>query len=311
MRIAVTTIALNEQKHVRRWAESAADADLLMIADTGSTDGTVAEAMLNDVLVYEISVSPWRFDTARNVGLALLPSDIDIVVTLDMDEVLTPGWRESLEAAPTADQYLYDYVWNWTENGEPNISFHGNKCHRRFGYMWKHPVHETLVRVDGKEPVSVHAGFGIHHHSDDSKPRSQYLPLLEQAVMESPEDDRIAHYYARELFFTGDWDRARVEFIRHLRLPSAVWPAERAQSYRYLAKMDDYPERWLLKAVAEDPSRREAWVDLVRFYSSHGLRREAAGVAARALSIDGRKFDYMTEAAAWDDEYVTSLVVDA
>ena len=40
MKIAVYTIALNEEKFVERWYESAKDADYLMIADTGSTDKT-------------------------------------------------------------------------------------------------------------------------------------------------------------------------------------------------------------------------------------------------------------------------------
>ncbi len=49
MRIAVYTIALNEEKHVKRWYESAKDADYLLIADTGSTDKTVeiAESLGN------------------------------------------------------------------------------------------------------------------------------------------------------------------------------------------------------------------------------------------------------------------------
>ena len=309
MRIAVTTIALDEERNVERWASSAAAADFLFIADTGSTDRTVEVARDLKVRCSPISVRPWRFDVARNTALALLPADIDVVITLDMDEVLAPGWRESLEAAPVADRYSYDYVWNWTEDGLPDVRFNGDRCHRRTGYLWRHPVHEVLVRSDGAYPPVVHAGFAIHHHADESKKRSQYLSLLRLAARESPLDDRIAHYYARELYFTGDWDGARTEFVRHLKLASAVWPAERAQSYRYLAKMDDYPERWLLKAVAEDPSRREAWVDLARLYSSKGMAMEAAGSASRALSITERAFDYMTESSAWDDLYLKSLLV--
>ena len=41
MKVAVYTIALNEEKHVQRWYDSAKDADYLLIADTGSTDKTV------------------------------------------------------------------------------------------------------------------------------------------------------------------------------------------------------------------------------------------------------------------------------
>jgi glycosyltransferase involved in cell wall biosynthesis len=306
VRIAVTTIALNEEKHVERWAESAADADLLMIADTGSTDATVIAAEDCGVEVGQVRVRPWRFDTARNAALALLPDDIDLVITLDMDEVLAPGWRDRIEAAPRARRLSYDYVWNWTEDEQPGVQFRGDRCHARFGYQWKHPVHEVLVATGSDDPA-VYAGFAIHHHADDTKPRSQYLPLLRRAVAEAPDDDRLAHYYARELYFTGDWAKAREEFIRHLGLPSAAWPPERAQSYRYLAKMDDYPERWLLKAVAEDPLRREPWVDLARLYARQGMGPESSGAAARALRITARPTDYMTEPEAWDDAALEAL----
>lgn len=308
MKVAVTTIALNEAKHITRWAEAADDADLLVIADTGSTDGTPDLARDHGVAVNEIRVRPWRFDTARNAGLALLPEDIDVIITVDMDEVLAPGWRANLESAPRVRRYGYNYVWSWTEDGQPDIQFQGDRCHSRFGYQWKHPVHEVLVPTTVKDQYIPHAGFSIHHYADNSKPRTHYLDLLQQAAQESPDDDRIAHYYARELYFSSQWERARLEFVRHLSLPSAIWAPERAQSYRYLAKMDDYPERWLLKAVAEDPNRREAWVDLAELYRGRREHQEAAGIAARALQITQRTFDYMTESHAWDDPYLKGFL---
>ena len=203
MRIAVVTIALNEEKHVIRWSESAADADLLSIADTGSTDNTVEAAQDLGIAVNTVRVRPWRFDVARNTGLALLPEDIDVVITLDMDEVLAPGWREALEAAPRVRRYGYDYVWSWTPDGQPDVQFQGDRCHARFGYRWKHPVHEVLVPTTVPDQYIPHAGFAIHHHPDDTKPRTHYLDLLQQAMLESPQDDRIAHYYARELYFAS------------------------------------------------------------------------------------------------------------
>ena len=44
MKIAVYTIAKNEQQFVERWQQSACDADSLHILDTGSTDQTVTAA---------------------------------------------------------------------------------------------------------------------------------------------------------------------------------------------------------------------------------------------------------------------------
>ena len=60
MRIAVYAIALNEAQFVERWAESAREADYLLIADTGSTDETEAIARRLGIEVARIGVRPWR-----------------------------------------------------------------------------------------------------------------------------------------------------------------------------------------------------------------------------------------------------------
>jgi glycosyltransferase involved in cell wall biosynthesis len=97
LKIAVSAISKNEEAFVQRFCDSAKDADLICIADTGSTDNTVQVALECGAKVHDICISPWRFDLARNAAIALLPRDIDIVISLDLDEVLEPGWREEIE----------------------------------------------------------------------------------------------------------------------------------------------------------------------------------------------------------------------
>ena len=105
MKIAVYTIALNEEQFVERWYESAKEADYLMIADTGSTDGMVEKAKALGIVCHTISVKPWRFDDARNAALALLPDDIDYCISLDMDELLAPGWRDEMEKVKRSEEH--------------------------------------------------------------------------------------------------------------------------------------------------------------------------------------------------------------
>lgn len=299
---------------LERWAASAAQADLLMLADTGSTTNSVTIARDLGIVVAPLSLRPFRFDHARNAGLAALSSDVDLVVKLDVDEVLAPGWRDALEATvaanPDATRFAYRYVWSHHPDGSEDVVFTTDHIHSRFGWFWRHPAHEALVRAAGlaeHAPIYV-PGLTIEHWPDATKSRSHYLQLLEQAVAETPDDDRMAHYYARELYFAGSWDAARVQFTRHLGLASARWPAERAASYRYLAIMDEYPERWLLHAVAEDPGRRESWVELADFYHRHRLPVAAAGAAARALLITERPEDYIASVDVWDDDRLVTLV---
>jgi tetratricopeptide (TPR) repeat protein len=301
MKIAVYTIALNEVGFVEKWAESAKDADYLLIADTGSTDGTIELADEMYVHTASISIKPWRFDDARNAALALLPPDIDYCIALDMDEVLVPGWREHLENMPTqTTRPRYKYTWNWNADGSPGLQYGGDKIHSRQGYRWKHPVHEVLT-TDRIQEVQHWVGLEIHHHADNSKPRSQYFPLLAQSVKEDPYDDRNAFYYARELFFYGKYEESIEEFKRHLSLPRAVWKPERAASMRYIARMSEKAAQrtWLLKAMEEDPGRREPLVDLAKHCYENKLWVASLEYAEQALAITEKPLDYLCEEFAW------------
>ncbi|MEI2419703.1 hypothetical protein V6O07_05470, partial [Arthrospira platensis SPKY2] len=96
MKICVYAISKNEEQFVKQFCESAKDADLILIADTGSIDGTVEQARACGAVVHEICITPWRFDKARDAALALIPRDIDVCISLDLDERLEPGWREEI-----------------------------------------------------------------------------------------------------------------------------------------------------------------------------------------------------------------------
>ena len=146
MKIAVYGICLNEEKNVERFTASARGADLIQISDTGSTDGTVALFESLGVTVNHIRIKPWRFDDARNAALALLPGDIDVCVSLDLDTVLHPGWREALETAwlPGVNHIYYSEIWGRTADGAPR-RFLNNRVHTRHGFRWVSPCHEYLV----------------------------------------------------------------------------------------------------------------------------------------------------------------------
>jgi tetratricopeptide (TPR) repeat protein len=303
MRIAVYTIAKDEAQFVERWYESSKDADCHVILDTGSADETVELARSLGIICEVQAFSPWRFDAARNASLDLVPEDFDFCVALDMDEVLLPGWREAIESVPDfATRPRYKYVWSWGEDGSEGLVYGGDKIHRRKGYRWKHPVHEVIMRSPDETPELQWwpQGLEIHHHPDSSKSRSQYMPLLELAVREDPDDDRNAFYYARELMYAGQNERAAQEFRRHLALPSATWGAERSASARYLAQLEPAErESWLLRAAADAPRHREPWIALAMHYYQSSMWELCYSAAKRALCITERPLEFLNEAESW------------
>lgn len=302
LKICVYAISKNEEKFVKRFADSAKDADLILVADTGSTDNTVQECKDNGIEVHSICITPWRFDHARNASIALIPSDVDVCVNIDLDEVLEPGWREEIERLWVPGTTRMRYMYHWGND----VKFLYEKFHARHGYYWHHPCHE-YPRPDGRiDEVWVETQkLLVSHYPDPEKSRGQYLDLLALSVKEDPNCPRNAFYYARELSFYSKWDESIVELKRYLALPSSTWTTERSYAMRTLGKCyegkEDWneAESWWIRAAAESPNSREPWCGLANFYYIRGRWQECYGAAMRALTIKYREMVYTVDPIAW------------
>lgn len=271
-----------------------------------------AAALGINITVLDCAVVPWRFDDARNFSLNALPRDLDYCVCLDLDEILAPGWKDFLSAAlvetPDATRIRYNYVWSWNADGSPGLTYYADKIHSRAGYQWRNPVHEILERDRraGAEVQKFIDATLILHFPDNTKPRSQYFPLLELATLERPDNDRTAHYYGRELFFYGRYEEAIGELKRHLALPSAVWNEERAASCRYIG--DSY---WALgsrlaaldwfKKANEEVRGRENYVRLAQAFRAMRLWEPCLAACNAALEFKVRPNSYINDPITWSD----------
>jgi len=300
MKIAVYAISKNEEQFVKRFCESAKDADLILIADTGSTDNTVKEAKKYGAVVHTIGIYPWRFDTARDAALALVPSDIDVCVSLDLDEVLQPGWRKEIERVWKENTTRLRYKFDWGQG----IAFYYEKIHHRKGYHWHHPCHE-YPRPDPRT-VEVWAQTDkllVVHQPDNSKSRGQYLDLLKMSVDEDPRCPRNAFYYARELTFYGKWLDAVVALNKYLAMPEANWPNERCYAMRLLGKAYDQMNQdgrdWFRKACNEAPRTREPWVELAQSCYDRQDWQECYNSVKKALEIKDKELVYTMDPSVW------------
>jgi len=295
--ICVYAIAKDEAKHVERWERASREADHRVIVDTGSSDATVAIARELGIEVHEHPLEPFAFDTARNLALGYVPLGA-WAVNVDLDEVLHPGWNQALKELPegvTRPRYRYIFAPGFEYAGHA-IGFNDG------GYEWRGSIHEYLTRHELASPeVQAECSLTMTHQPDRSKSRAQYLPMLEQAAADEPENARYAFYLGREYMYGGRHAEAVPHFKRQLLLET--WKPERAASMRYLAQaLPDEAEEWLLRAAAEIPERREAWVELARVYYSREDWPGCYFAAKRALSITERDLTYFTEPGAWGAE---------
>lgn len=301
MKIVVYAIAKNEAAHVARFCAAAREADQVIVVDTGSTDETCNLLVAHGATVHQIHISPWRFDDARNAALALLPADADICVSLDLDEILQPGWREEVERAWVPGTTRLRYLFDWGAG----IAFYYEKIHARYGYRWYHPCHEYPVPDRIVEVWAQTDQLLVIHQPDLTKSRGQYLDLLKLSVEEDPNCPRNAFYYARELSFHKQWREAITQAERYLALPRATWANERCYAMRVISR--SYAElgenalalQWARRATSEAPDTREPWCELSMLCYRAQRWAECFGAAMTALDITDRAKVYTVDPAVW------------
>ena len=298
--VAVYAICRDEAKHAARFMASMGEADGIFVLDTGSCDGS--PRILRDLgaVVEEAVITPWRFDTARNRALAMVPADFDICICCDLDEVFAPGWRQVLEAVWTADTTRLAYPFYYAPDGS---FFYRSLIHRRRGYIWVWPIHEALMPLIPEQMTRCDT-IRLYHRPDPEKSRAQYLPMLEQAVMQHPKDTRMLRYLGREYYRCGQFEKAIDALSRHTSLET--WDAECAASYRELARC-----RWMLhdllgaeadyrRSIKACPTMREGYIELAQLLVPQQRNTEAAALLDRARAIRSPHPTYFNEGWAWD-----------
>lgn len=233
MKIGIYALAKNESANVAEWEASCRDADVRVVTDTGSTDGTIGMLEQLGVTVYRGAPVPWRWDDAHNLALMHLPADVDVAIRLDLDESLDPGWRDAVEAAWTPGTTGLRYPYHWSSE----VVFMSDRIHARHGHRWVGATHEGLMRWVGEPVIAVTQAVAIRHRRDPAKRHASDMTLLLQAVKEMPGDARMQWYLAREYDMDDRKDEAIVEWKKYLALPGGA-PHERSFAFRRLAALE-------------------------------------------------------------------------
>lgn len=304
MKIAVYAICKDEEKFVDRWLTNLDEADSIYVLDTGSKDNTVQKLREKGVIVNTKTYDFFRFDEARNDSLSYV--DADICLCLDLDEVISKGWRKKIIDNWNSNTTRIRYTYNWRlENEKPIVSFYSDKIHKREGYKWVHPVHEVLT--SDNEVFNTVDDIIINHYPDESKSRSNYLPLLELSVKEDPLDDRNMHYLGREYMYYGRYNDSIDTLIKHLKLKSATWKDERCASMRFIARCYknlnrfDEANMWLEKAIIEAPYLRDPYVEMMILQYELENYDKVISNGLLALTINNNPKTYINEPFTYDE----------
>jgi glycosyltransferase involved in cell wall biosynthesis len=302
MKIAVYAISKNESNFVKRFCDSCKEADYVVICDTGSDDDTVQKARECGALVYDIRVKPWRFDVARNVALGLVPADADVCISIDLDEIMTPGWRDVIEELWKPETTRMSYLYDWGQGKQ----FTTSKIHSRHGYIWMYACHE-FIEADARfeENYVFTSHLLVEHHADPTKSRSNYMDLLSGQIKERPDCGRTRFYYARELNYNARWAEAEQAWNRCLEIIEKYTNHEQDFIRRYLARALEGQEKYsdahcmLRQTVAFSPGIRESWLELADFCHKRHYWAECLYAAEQALQINHKEPVYTAEHDCW------------
>jgi len=309
MKVAIYTIALDEERFAQRFMDCCREADLILVADSGSKDRTAEIIEDNGGRVFPIRIRPWRFDVARNTALSALPGDIDVCIALDLDEVLVEGWRDALEARfrPGRHQRVrFRFVHSYKHDGSYGTIGRKEFIHARDGYLWRYPVHERAFWVGAQEEKKIEIPeLLVEHRQDYGKSRASYLSLLELACREPAASVRHVFWLAREYIYARRWSDA-IDTFESFLASGESWVVEQAFAHLLLSQAReargevDLARRHLLIATQLLPRHREPWLALAGFNVRRQEWTQAYLAIKQALSIDHRCEHYLVREECWD-----------
>ncbi len=278
-KIAVYGIFKNEEQFILRYLESCKNADQIVLCDTGSTDNTINlikefsenNNLQSKIRIEKITVLPWRFDDARNTALSFVSPDIDICISMDIDEYLMDGWKENLIQNYNSDynRYYHRFCTYWSLQDLSNKSEHWHdRIHNRHGYKWSLPVHEILENYKEEEKIIWLHNFYMYQKPDLTKNRGSYLKLLEMSVKERPDVWKSWSFLASEYYTNNRPNDA----IACLNKALTIENCDKSFLYNFKSTVFNYMGNsfdainMLRLAINENPTIREYQVYLAELY---------------------------------------------
>lgn len=283
--LSVYAICKNEKDNVIKWLNSFGLADYVCVLDTGSTDGTwellqkEAKKRKNLIIDQKI-INPWRFDTARNESMKLIPKKTAIYFMADLDEIIKEdNWVAEVKSVwePCFHRGVYTYHRNVDENDTILRSIPEYRIHNNYWYKYENLVHEGLINKAGQKAFYIESctpmNITVWHYPKENKV-THYMELCEEAVKEQPDNWMMHLQLAIEYEIREETEKAKECFENILTntTHSEIQSFERARCYFGLGRyyiLNNQPaiaSQYFLNGRLEDPAFVDNYLGLAEYY---------------------------------------------
>jgi len=275
--VCLNMIVRNEAPVIRRCLESVRPfIDAWAIVDTGSTDGT--QSLIRDALgdlPGELIERPWvNFAHNRTEALRHADGCGDYVLVIDADEIFVADEGFRLPRL-TADSYNVEMRYGGYSYLRKQLV--------RGGLPWRYDgvLHEYIVCEQAKTEEML-PGVRTEPRRDGARARDPHTYrrdalLLEQALIDEPENTRYVFYLAQSYRDAGDLELAVRHYLR--RVEMGGWPEEVWYSLYQVAQIEQ--------------SQGKPWAEVMqRYLAAYELKPDRAGPLYRIGIYYQRRSEY-------------------
>lgn len=289
MTISLCMIVKDEEEVLGRCLESIADiVDEIIIADTGSTDGTVEIARRYTERVYHF---PWQDDFSAARNFAFSKATKEFCMWMDADDVLEQADHDALKSfklmlSTDIDMVMMRYHVAFNERGIPAFSYYRERIVRNDGrFRFRGRVHEAIV-PDGNV---VYSEIAVTHRKLRENRPGRNLHIYEvQKEAGEPFSPRDQFYYGRELYYNARYEES-AEVLERFLEEHQGWVENNIEACRTLAMCRtalgkrEQAARELFRSFEYDEPRAEICCDIGEYFLETERYKQAAFWYEQAL----------------------------
>ncbi|MEG2645666.1 MAG: glycosyltransferase family 2 protein [Clostridia bacterium] len=221
MKLSLCMIVKDEEKTLQRCLDSVKDAvDEIIIVDTGSIDKTKKIALKYTNKLYDFK---WVDDFSKARNYSFSKATGDYILWLDADDVLSKAnlkklinLKDSLDIS--IDIVMANYAVSFEKN-RPTFSYYRERIIKNNGnYLWVSPIHEVIITYGN----IIYSDFCVYHKKINSLNTKRNLNIFYKMIDENIKlNSRQKYYFARELYYNKDYEKAILLFSEVLEIKDA------------------------------------------------------------------------------------------